>query len=74
MHFRKKAQRQIPKRGGGGQRPFGVFPKIHPSNRLQASLSRLGKIGGIWVELLRWGEVDKAASLRQERQMLIKEV
>ena len=31
MNFRKKLQHNFPKmRGGGGQRPFGTFPKIHP--------------------------------------------
>ena len=27
------------KRGGGGQRPFGSFPKIHPKWSTQSSLS-----------------------------------
>ena len=31
MNFRKNLQYNFPKmRGGGGQRPFGTFPKIHP--------------------------------------------
>ena len=31
MYSGKKAQYDFPKmRGGGDQRPFGTFPKIHP--------------------------------------------
>ena len=31
MNSGKKTQYDFPKmRGGGGQRPFGIFPKIHP--------------------------------------------
>ena len=31
MNFRKNLQYDFPKNeGGGGQRPFGTFPKIHP--------------------------------------------
>jgi len=29
-HERKKLQQNFPKKGGGGQRPFETFPKIHP--------------------------------------------
>ena len=30
MYSGKKAQHDFPKMRGGGQRPFGTFPKIHP--------------------------------------------
>ena len=30
MNFRKNLQHNFPKMRGGGQRPFGTFPKIHP--------------------------------------------
>ena len=30
MNFRKNLQHSFPKMRGGGQRPFGTFPKIHP--------------------------------------------
>ena len=30
MNFRKNLQYDFPKNEGGGQRPFGTFPKIHP--------------------------------------------
>ena len=30
MNFEKKMQHNFPKMRGGGQRPFGTFPKIHP--------------------------------------------
>ena len=31
MNFgKKKLQHYFPKMRGGGQRPFGIFPKIHP--------------------------------------------
>ena len=36
---RKKAQHSFPKRGGGGQRPFGSFPKIHQKWSTQSSLT-----------------------------------
>ena len=35
---RKKAQHRYPKRGGGGQRPFGLYPKIHPLWNGESSL------------------------------------
>ena len=38
--FMKKLQTKSRKRGGGGQRPFGNFPKIHPFWRRQASLRK----------------------------------
>ena len=38
MNFGKKLQYDFPKmRGGGGQRPFGTFPKIHPFWMCKAS-------------------------------------
>ena len=37
--FQKKLQYNFPKMsGGGGQRPFGTFPKIHPFWKGKASL------------------------------------
>ena len=39
MNFRKKLQHNFPKMRGGGQRPFGTFPKIHPFWKGSASLS-----------------------------------
>ena len=35
--------------GGGGQRPFGTFPKIHPFWKGQASLT-LNDVSGVGVE------------------------
>ena len=50
--FIAKTQHGFPKRGqrggGGVQRPFGVFPKIHPFYRTQASVIR-GTICGPWI-------------------------
>ena len=38
MNFGKNPQYDFPKmKGGGGQRPFGTFPKIHPFWKGQAS-------------------------------------
>ena len=37
MNFGKNLQRDFPKMRGGGQRPFGTFPKIHPFLKGQAS-------------------------------------
>ena len=39
MNFGKNPQHDFPKMRGGGQRPFGTFPKIHPFLKGQASLS-----------------------------------
>ena len=39
MNFRKNLQYDFPKNEGGGQRPFGTFPKIHPFWKGKASLS-----------------------------------
>ena len=36
--LQKKAQCNFQKWGGGGQRPFGIFPKKHPFWRIQTSL------------------------------------
>ena len=36
--FQKKLQHNFPKMRGGGQRPFGTFPKIHPLWKGSASL------------------------------------
>ena len=36
----KKAQCNFQKRGGGGQRPFGSFPKKHPFWGIQSPLTR----------------------------------
>ena len=39
MYSGKKAQHDFPKmRGGGDQRPFGTFPKIHPFWKSRPSL------------------------------------
>ena len=38
MNFGKNLQHNFPKMRGGGQRPFGTFPKIHPFWRRSASL------------------------------------
>ena len=38
MNFRKNLQYDFPKMRGGGQRPFGTFPKIHPFWEGDASL------------------------------------
>ena len=38
MNFRKNLQHNFLKMRGGGQRPFGTFPKIHPFWRRSASL------------------------------------
>ena len=54
MNFGKNPQHDFPKmRGGagGGQRPFGTFPKIHPFLKGQASLRE----GGEYEE---WGPTD----------------
>ena len=40
--FLKNLQHDFPKMRGGGQRPFGTFPKIHPFWYVQASLSLIG--------------------------------
>ena len=40
MYSGKKAQHDFPKmRGGGDQRPFGTFPKIHPFWKRRPSLT-----------------------------------
>ena len=40
MYSGKKAQHDFPKmRGGGDQRPFGTFPKIHPFWNSRPSLT-----------------------------------
>ena len=39
MNFGKNPQHDFPKMRGGGQRPFGTFPNIHPFLKGQASLS-----------------------------------
>ena len=39
MNFRKNLQCNFPKNEGGGQWPFGTFPKIHPFWKGKASLS-----------------------------------
>ena len=39
INFRKNLQHKFPKMRGGGQRPFGTFPKIHPFWKGSASLS-----------------------------------
>ena len=36
--WKKNPQHDFPKMRGGGQRPFGTFPKIHPFLKGQASL------------------------------------
>ena len=42
INFRKKLQYNFPKMsGGGGQRPFGTIPKIHPFWKGKASLSEI---------------------------------
>ena len=38
MNFGTNPQHDFPKMRGGGQRPFGTFPKIHPFWRGDASL------------------------------------
>ena len=38
MNFRKNLQYNFPKNEGGGQWPFGTFPKIHPFWKGKASL------------------------------------
>ena len=38
MNFGKNPQHDFPKMRGGGQQPFGTFPKIHPFWWGQASL------------------------------------
>ena len=45
----KKAQHRYPKRGGGGgQRPFGLYPKIHPIWKADSSLREgLKKTGNL---------------------------
>ena len=44
MYSGKKAQHDFPKmRGGGDQRPFGTFPKIHPFWNSRPSLIILVK-------------------------------
>ena len=46
MNFRKKMQYDFPKMkgwggaGGGGQRPLGIFPKIHPFWHRHPSLTQ----------------------------------
>ena len=39
MNFGKNPQNDFPKMRGGGQGPFGTFPKIRPFLKGQASLS-----------------------------------
>ena len=39
MNFGKNLQYDFPKMRGGGQMPFGSFPKIHPFWRCGASLT-----------------------------------
>ena len=39
MNFRKNLQYNFPKNEGGGQWPFGTFPKIHPFWKGNASLN-----------------------------------
>ena len=38
MNFGKNPQHDLPKMRGGGQRPFGTLPKIHPFWKEEASL------------------------------------
>ena len=41
MNFGKNLQHNFPKMGGGGQRPFGTFPKIHPFWKGNVSLTKV---------------------------------
>ena len=43
MNFRKKLQYNFLKNEGGGQLPFGTFPKIHPFWKGKASLTTMMK-------------------------------
>ena len=38
QHVKKELQQNFELRGGGGQMPFGRFPKIHPFWQRQASI------------------------------------
>ena len=60
MNFGKKLQHDFPKMRGGGQWSFGIFPKIHPFWRCEASLSLLTEykfalsLGHTNTEFHRW--------------------
>ena len=43
MNFGKNPQHYFPKMRGGGQRPFGTFPNIHPFLKGKASLKNENK-------------------------------
>ena len=59
---RKKAQHNFPKRGRGGQRPFGIFPKIHPFWWAQASLREaLPKTNDFFIQ---GGIIDHVVAIR----------
>ena len=47
MNFRKKLQHNFPKMRGGGQRPFGTFPKIHPFWMCKASLRSVSNMNSL---------------------------
>ena len=52
MYSGKKAQHDFPKmRGGGDQRPFGTFPKIHPFWYSRPSLT-YPRLTFLYLELL----------------------
>ena len=46
IYLPKKVQHSFSKQGRGGQRPFGVFPKIHPNFVIQSSLNWLNHLIG----------------------------
>ena len=48
-NLREKAQHRYPKRGGGGQRPFGLYPKIHPLWNAESSFSSKRVLKGPFV-------------------------
>ena len=54
MNFRKNLQHNFPKMRGGGQRPFGTFPKIHPFWKGKASLREIDREEVGDVRTQRW--------------------
>ena len=59
MYSGKKAQYDFPKmRGGGGQRPFGTFPKIHPFWYSRPSLSMESRYIGICLIIGKIIDID----------------
>ena len=68
--FGKKLQFDFPKmRGGGDQRPFGIFPKIHPF-WISFSLKKIFTFNAMVTSLLAeiWGEKRQSSNISQSSE------